>query len=122
MKISYLVLPIFVVLALALTGCGGNDQPPTDIDALYTAAAKTLGAQFTQQALEQPLSTPTFTLALPPTAQLPSPTDPLVVPTATYTPTIASAPPVAPIFSQCDVADFIDDITFPDGTEYDGEL
>jgi hypothetical protein len=116
MKIRYIFLPTIILFVFALTACGG-DQPPADIDALYTAAAQTLGAQFTQQALSQPSATPTFTLSLPPTAQLPSPTDPLVAPTATFTPTTASVPPVGPTLSQCDVADFIDDITIPDGTE-----
>jgi len=113
MKIRNIVLLIFMVLFLFLTGCGGDDEPPFDINAAYTAAAETIGAQLTLQALEQPPATPTFTL--PPAT--PTPTNTLVAHTATYTPTTASAPPALPTFSQCDVADFIDDITIPDGTE-----
>ncbi len=115
MKIKNFI-PILILVAIALTGCGGDNQPPADIDALYTAAAETLGAQFTQQALSQPSETPTFTIALPPTAELPSPTNTIAT-TPTNTPPQGGAPPAAPSLSPCDVADFVADVTIPDGTE-----
>jgi hypothetical protein len=101
-----------MMIALSLAGCGGDEEAPPDVDALYTAAAQTLGAQFTQQALEQPSATPT------PTFSLPSPTATQTLPTPSPTNTQSSSGSSgAGIFSDCDVAEFVADITIPDGTE-----
>jgi phosphotransferase system HPr-like phosphotransfer protein len=109
-----MIFPILMLIALVLAGCGTDEEPPPDINALYTAAAETLGAQFTQQALDQPPSTPTPTLEI--SLVTPTPTFTLLAaaPTATNTQTSGGAPPA---FSGCDVADFVADITIPDGME-----
>jgi hypothetical protein len=101
------------MIALSLAGCGTDEEPPPDIDALYTAAAQTLGAQFTQQALDQPTSTPMPTLPLP----SPTATQSLLTPTATNTQTTSGSSPGTSIFSDCDMAEFVADISIPDGTE-----
>jgi hypothetical protein len=112
MKKKY-IFPVMMMIALILVGCGTDEEPPPDIDALYTAAAQTLGAQFTQQALEQPSSTPTPTFALP----TPTATQATLAPTATNTQTTSGGSPGTGIFSTCDRAEFVADITIPDGTE-----
>jgi len=115
MKIKY-IFPVMMMIALILAGCGTDKEPPPDIDALYTAAAETLGAQFTQQALEQPSATPTPTFSLPTPTFTATQSSPVATATNTQT-TSGSSSGGTGIFSACDRADFVADITIPDGTE-----
>lgn len=100
------------VAAVVLTACGPNKPAPTptmSVDAIYTAAFKTLTAQ---QATQKALTSPT-----------PEPTD-------TQFPTLAAPPTLAPIqfgtataptgggVPGCDNSAFISE-TVPDGTSID---
>jgi hypothetical protein len=109
------IFPVVMMIALALVGCGTDEEPPPDIDALYTAAAETLGAQFTQQALEQPSATPTPTFSLPTPTFTATQSSPVA--TATNTQMTSGSSSGTGIFSTCDRAEFVADITIPDGTE-----
>jgi hypothetical protein len=120
---------IFLIFLLALSACsmpGQSQEPtPTEVDtfAIFTAAAQTVAASFTQTVAAYtptPLPTdtppPTATLAAFPTA--PGLGTPLTFPTAALgTP---GTTPLAPLATQaatlCDNFTFIADITIPDGT------
>lgn len=105
------LLGMFLLLALALPACNlPSKAPPTEgADTVLTAAAQTVEANLTQAAILNP---PT----LPPTspAATPAPTITLAVPTTSIPPSL-TPPPTTP----CDVAQFIDDITVPDGTTFE---
>jgi hypothetical protein len=95
------VRPVSAALAimLAIMACNLPSGTPTDQDAASTAAAQTVQAQLTENALASPTAT-----LIPPA-------------TATNTP---SVPPTIAIAttstSTCDVAFFVADVTIPDGT------
>lgn len=101
---------LILVLALGtILACGpfttNAPIPAATLNAIYTAAAETLGAMSTQGAVTvAPLTSPTVTLSIP---------------TFTSTPiafeTFTSVPPIQPV-SRCDAASFITDVTFPDGS------
>jgi hypothetical protein len=107
---SYFKKLLIPVLAMVLIlACGpfaaATPQPAATLAALYTAAAETLNAMSTQgsnTATVVPFTTPTLAIATPSAT-------PLVLQTATTAP---QQPPV----TRCDAADFIDDITYPDGS------
>lgn len=102
MKTAKFISPLvalFVVFACA------PKEPPTptpDIEAIYTSAASTVMAEFTQTAaVFTPTSEPTAT---------PIPA------TDTPRPTPAIALEIPPTAVECDDADHIEDINVPDGT------
>lgn len=87
---------------LAILGAGCNLQfSQTDTAAIQTGAALTVEAALTNAA---PSATNT---------PAPFPT----VPTATLTAPVATLPPAVSPTSSCDVAAFVTDVTYPDGTE-----
>jgi hypothetical protein len=104
MKKSPLSLALIVIIpALILSACGSAatgtplpTQTPVDIPAIYTAAAQTVIAQFTEQA-------PTLT-------PMPLFTNTPIVPTATVA--ISS-----PAVQKCEDSTFVSDVTIPDGTQ-----
>ena len=101
-------LPLSIITALiliAVTGCNLPVATPTqDLNLAYTAAAETIAAQLTQSALT--LRAPSATaIVLPPTNTPPAPPTFAVPPTAVFTAT-----------QDCDRAQFITDVTIPDGT------
>jgi hypothetical protein len=97
-----LIVNLVILLSLmAATGCNLPSNTPNNDNAASTAAAQTIQAQMTQSVP----SIPTATFAPLVTSTMVIPT---LVPTATrvyYTAT-----------SSCDIAQFITDVTFPDGT------
>ena len=101
------LIPI-AVLATAILACrgpfvGSTPQPAATLNALYTAAAQTLEGMSTQAVATQFTLTPTLSLSVP-TAS------PTVF--ATYT----LVPPISPVpVSRCDAAEFVSDVTYPDG-------
>lgn len=77
-------------------------QPAATLDSLYTAAAETLSVMSTQGAATQTVpNSPTATLLIP-----------IGSPTAFAT--ITPVPPL-PTTTKCDAADFVTDVTYPDG-------
>lgn len=128
---------ISLALVLILAGCGLLEPAPlvptVDQSLLFTQAAGTLMAQFTQVALvstatalaapvqptpEAPTPTP-----LPLPTETPSPTSPpTATPTSLPSPTLisASATPAPPTAAPlpCLAAKFVKDVTVPDGTRF----
>ncbi len=105
MRKPTLLFSLFLSLALVLSACNlprPNAATPTSPgDWAGTAAAKTVQALST-------LLAPTQTPQTADTTQAPPPASPTVAP-ATITPTASDQP--------CDRADFVDDVTIPDGTK-----
>src|SRR5688572_31406473 len=100
---------IFIVI-LILSACNlPSSSPATDEpNAVFTAAALTVQAQLTQPAA---FSTPT----------LPAPlSTPLATNTVSGLPTLSAPtfPPAASATAACDLAQFVRDVTIPDGTTY----
>jgi len=108
-KLTHYTL-IFIIIILILSACNLPSSAPAteEPNAVFTAAALTVQAQLTQPA---PFSTPT----LPPT--LPSA---LSTNTVSALPTLAvpTFPPAASATAVCDQAQFVRDVTIPDGTTY----
>jgi len=99
-----------MALTLFLSACGGEAQTTPDVAAISTAAAQTVEARFTQQAV---LSTDT---PLPPTTATPS--EVLATPTLGFPPTETTAPGLPTPTSNgkiCYDAVFVADVTIPDG-------
>jgi hypothetical protein len=102
-KMMFLALALVLILACAPL-LPATPQPAATLDLLYTAAAQTLGAMSTQGSAiltAQPLASPTGTLSIP-TASV----------TAVEFQTFTSVPPL----TSCDAADFVADVTYPDGS------
>ena len=101
-KLLFLALALSVILACNSLAPAAP-QPAATLDALYTAAAETLNAMSTQGAIvstTQP--SPTATLSIPTSS-------PVVLQTSTLA---LSAQPS----TRCDAAEFIKDVTYPDGS------
>jgi hypothetical protein len=104
----YVLTSTLAALALFLSACGAGTQPTADAAAISTAAAQTVEARFTLQAVLQATETPA-----PPTE----------TPTPIATPTLGDPPltaaPGQPIPTgngkACYVMTFVADITIPDG-------
>lgn len=99
---------IFLVLLVGLSACNlpSNVTPTQGVDIVLTSAAQTVEANMTQAAILNP---PT----VPATSTVNFLTSTLAVPTTSVVNT--SPPPT----QTCDVAQFIDDVTIPDGTVLD---
>lgn len=132
---GHLRLLIILIFAVIVAGCvplaARTPAPPVDSNPLYTQAAQTLEAHFTQQAYEDVVAqltqisaqvTPTGAVVENnPTATLPAPaTNTLPAPTATFVPpTATSVPPTkTPIPKPCDAVEFVKDVTVADGTSF----
>ncbi|MCI0518908.1 MAG: hypothetical protein L0Z70_01460 [Chloroflexi bacterium] len=124
MKTTRLTLIVALLLAaLLIAACNmPADRTPTPESggALYTAAAQTVEAQLTQMA--QPAAATQTPAPQQATQQPAAPTPTLVPvqPTATQAavqPSPTLAPTATPI--PCDRAEFVKDVTVPDGTEMD---
>jgi hypothetical protein len=104
---------LFLALASLLYACGPTAPvaPTIDVDAIHTAAAETVIAEFTQTARAVPPSSAATATA--PVTLTPEPT---TQPTQTAIPTnnpFESTPTEIP----CDDAIWVADVTVPDGTE-----
>ena len=124
-KKTLTLILIILFSALALAACnlpsGGNGSPTQDPNLIYTAAAMTVQAQLTQNAVGTPIVLPTQTpitfpptntpgVVIPPTSvPLPTNTPPPPPPTNTSVPATAYVP--------CDRASFVSDVSFPDNSE-----
>lgn len=107
-------ISVLITLASLLSACGtaAPAQATFDVDAIHTAAAKTVIAEFTQTARAAP---PTSAATEIKTATATSDT-------ATQATETATTPPNDPFESTptgitCDDALHVDDVTVPDGTE-----
>lgn len=106
------------VLVLLVSACGA--QPTTSPDVFYTQAAETMVIARTQTALSAS-NTPTETQALAATSTPEATNTPLL--TSTFTPGAATNTPFAFNTPQptrsgvCDNANFVADVTIPDGQE-----
>jgi hypothetical protein len=110
-KTSRLVA-ILLFLALVLSACnlpGGTEEPPS-AGAVLTAAAQTVEANLTQSAV---LNTAT--------PQVIAPTSTTAPPTITLavSPTTGSSASAPTSTQDCDDAEFVTDVTIPDGTVLD---
>ena len=113
---TYRVLSVIIVTALVLSACNLPSAQPTEQanpNAVFTAAAETVVAQLTQSALANPTSQPA-TVAPPTNTPSAATNTPQPFP-----PSATSAPVVVPT-TGCDSAQFITDVTIPDGTVFSG--
>ena len=99
---------ILLILLFGSSACNlpSNVTPTVGADIVLTSAAQTVEANMTQGAILNP---PT----VPPTSTLNFPTSTLAV---SNTSAVSTTPPPT---QNCDVAQFIDDVTIPDGTVLD---
>lgn len=107
MSKSVRLASILLILVFGITACNlpSNATPTHGADAVLTAAAQTVEANLTQVAILNP---PT----IPPTSTAGISTSTLAVSENTSVP-----PTSVPSATQaCDVAQFVDDVTIPDGT------
>jgi hypothetical protein len=114
---TYRILVLMLTLAIVVGACSlPSSAPPTEQtnpNAIFTAAAQTVVAQLTQNALLNPTSAPATAVPATETAapmaatSTPAPIAPL--PTAVN-------PPAAVPTTSCDAAQFVTDVTIPDGT------
>ena len=97
---------LLILILASILACGpfaaGTPQPAATLNALYTAAAQTLGAMSTQAAV-----TLTFQPAVTETLSI-STASPIAFSTFT------NVPPLQPV-TKCDAASFVLDVTYPDG-------
>jgi hypothetical protein len=109
------LLSTILFLALVLSACNlpASTQEPEGPGAVLTAAAQTVEANLTQLAVQ---NTPTVSVQLTSTPVLVTVTPAVASPTA-GSPT--SGAPAATGTSDCDDADFVTDVTIPDGTVLD---
>lgn len=117
---TYRVLCLVIAMALVLSACNLPSSQPTpqpNPNAVFTAAAETVVAQLTQSALLNPTSAPP-TVA-PPTDTPPAPAAPTNTPGLSLPLATATSQPVVVVPTVgCDAAQFITDVTVPDGTVY----
>jgi Ig-like domain from next to BRCA1 gene len=117
-RVKKLIWLLPALLIIFSSACGG--QPTTSSDVFYTQAAETMVVARTQTSMAV-TNTPTEMPTLGETLT-PKPTNtPLI--TSTFTPGAATNTPITlntPRPTQsgvCDNAEFVDDVTIPDGTE-----
>ncbi len=110
------LLAVVCLLMLGLAGCRGaaEQATPTQLsaDAVLTAAASTAEARMTAQAATP---SPTATTEMP-TASPPATTPALTITSSLVTPT--STLTAAPVSGGTDIAEFVTDVTIPDGTSF----
>ncbi len=103
------LVSILLTIALGISACNlpssATTTPTQGADAVLTAAAQTVEANLTQAAILNPPTVPVI-----PTSTTAPPTVTLAAASAT------SALPAATATQNCDDADFVTDVTIPDGT------
>ncbi len=116
---SFRLVALHIVLGLLMSACTlPSGQSPTEnsLNAVFTAAAQTVEAKLTQNALLV-AATQSSAAPLPTATHLPlAPTDPLTPlppPPPTESPVGGASPSAL-----CDAAQFVTDVTVPDGTQY----
>ncbi len=101
-------VPTFLtfILALVLAGCNlpSNSTESEGANAVLTAAAQTVEANLTEASVLNPPTVP------PPVTDTPPLTT--AIPSATFQPLTPTATPL------CDLASYVNDVTVPDGTEF----
>jgi hypothetical protein len=102
-----IILALMILLTVTIAGCNFPGRQPTD-DVFATSAARTVVARLTEAAMDT-TPEPLATTPPPPAPTTPAPTNTETPPTATHT----GAPTQLP----CDRAEFLKDVTIPDGTE-----
>ena len=103
------ILSILAIFILILSACNlpsSATTPTPEANAVFTAAALTVQAQLTQSVPSAAFSTPTLPISVPTNTALSISTLP-----ANTQPPASSATPV------CDQAQFVRDITIPDGSQ-----
>jgi len=109
-SVNHTLLALLVIF-FTLTACRGAQGTPTptqmDPDAVLTAAANTAQVRMTELVSSQPSATP-----VTPTAQRSATTT--VSATAAVTPTLNLT--ASPVPGGTDKAEFVSDVTVPDGT------
>lgn len=110
-----LAFPVVILMIASLVACNlpsaaDATETPMSIDSAFTAAAQTVEAQFTSNAQTQAAAAPVASN---------TPIPPANTVTATVAP-ITNTPLPKPIntVQTCDVAQFVLDVTVPDGTSY----
>jgi len=107
---SVMLLLIGAILAACNLPASDATQTPLSADAAFTAVAQTVEAQFTIAAQTQSAA-PAATNTTAPTI---TPPPPLTTPTSTIAPVV-----ILPTSTLgCDQAQFVTDVTVPDGTNY----
>lgn len=115
--INHRILGLFILLIPALlASCRGEATPASPTpqpEAVLTAAAETANARLTEQA--QPAATQT-----PAPSNTPAATVATLTPTLPLTPitNLTSTPALTPVSSGSDRAEYVADITVPDGTDF----
>ncbi len=97
------VVTLLAVLALVLAACNLPTNEGSGAGAVQTAAAQTVSAQQTANAAAA--------------TNTPAPSN-TPEPTNTAAATNTSAPSATPTQDDCDAADFVSDVTVPDGTDF----
>jgi hypothetical protein len=132
---SWLIIMLALSLVLSACNFGQEPEPTPDVDAIFTAAAETVMAEFslelTQTALAAPTATQPPTSTAPPTFEIVNPgagSPAGTTPIATFgIGTQPAAPGVLPTITSsvvlatqagpvCMNSAFIADVTYPDGT------
>jgi hypothetical protein len=104
---TYIALAVILVAAIILGGCGpaATPPPPTpDLDAFATQVAATVIAQVSKTAAAY----------TPPATNTPETT---ATPKESPTPEGTATPEASPTVAQCDNAQYVSDVTVPDGTQ-----
>jgi hypothetical protein len=109
------LITIILLLAPFLSACNlpASTQEPAGPWAILTAAAQTVEANLTQLAIQ---NTPTVSVQPTSTADVATATSAVISPAAPSSTSDASGATAA---SDCDDADFVADVTIPDGTVLD---
>ncbi|MCD6474739.1 MAG: hypothetical protein J7K85_00580 [Anaerolineaceae bacterium] len=111
---KYMYIFLFLLsFMLVLSACNKGNSSTEDAQAVYTQAAATVAVQLTEMADEKGTSTPTVTITASPTAKYTEEAS------ATETKDQTTATEVQPtVPSECsNIADFVADITYPDGAQ-----
>ena len=110
MKMNKLFLSLLLIILLTLTACAGSKDESPSAEQVYTQAAQTVQAQLTRIADQQGTATPSPTNTT-------SPTPVATATLAAQSPSNTSLPSSTPASSCSLRADYVVDITIPDGTE-----
>lgn len=122
-KMLFLVILAYLIVTACVSSTPGGTPPTDSPDAASTNIAQTLVAQMTQIAGEasptptlvatQPETVPTLTPLPTFTQVLPATPAPTWTPLPTFTPIPATPTPLP-----CNLAQFVSDVTIPDGTSF----